>query len=53
MQSTTEMPRRIGRVGVGPMGPGIARSLPKAGHSRVFRDPPGHQSVDDLLEVRS
>ena len=49
MQSTTETPRRIGMVGVGLMGHGIARNLLKAGHSLIFLDHPGNQPVDDLL----
>ena len=40
---------RIGMVGVGLMGHGIASNLLKAGHSLTFLDHPGNQPVDDLL----
>ncbi|GHE23026.1 NAD(P)-dependent oxidoreductase [Halomonas urumqiensis] len=42
-------PRRVGMVGIGLMGHGIATSLLRAGHSLVFLDHPGNQPVDDLL----
>ncbi|WP_372612683.1 NAD(P)-dependent oxidoreductase [Halomonas sp.] len=40
---------RVGMVGVGLMGHGIARNILKAGHRLCFLDHPGNQSVDDLL----
>ena len=40
---------RIGLVGVGLMGHGIARNILKAGHRLDFMDHPGNQPVDDLL----
>ncbi|QTP58919.1 NAD(P)-dependent oxidoreductase [Billgrantia antri] len=40
---------RVGMVGVGLMGHGIAASLLRAGHRLSFLDHPGNQPVDDLL----
>lgn len=40
---------RVGMVGVGLMGHGIALSLLRAGHELCFLDHPGNQPVDDLL----
>lgn len=40
---------RVGMVGVGLMGHGIARNILKAGHELCFLDHPGNQPVDDLL----
>ncbi|MFC3285859.1 NAD(P)-dependent oxidoreductase [Litchfieldella rifensis] len=40
---------RVGMVGVGLMGHGIALSLLRAGHDLCFLDHPGNQPVDDLL----
>ncbi|SEL86801.1 NAD(P)-dependent oxidoreductase [Halomonas daqiaonensis] len=40
---------RVGMVGVGLMGHGIARNILKAGHRLCFLDHPGNQPVDDLL----
>lgn len=41
--------RRIGLIGVGLMGHGIARSLLRCGHRLVFLEHRGNQPVDDLL----
>lgn len=49
MSSTTELQRRVGMVGVGLMGHGIAKNLLKAGYSLTFLEHPGNQPVDDLL----
>lgn len=49
MPSTSEAPRRLGMVGVGLMGHGIASNLLRAGHSLTFLDHPGNQPVEDLL----
>ncbi|MBZ9558775.1 MULTISPECIES: NAD(P)-dependent oxidoreductase [unclassified Modicisalibacter] len=40
---------RVGMVGIGLMGHGIATSLLRHGHSLCFLDHPGNQPVDDLL----
>ena len=40
---------RIGIIGVGQMGHGIAFNIAKAGYPLVFLDHPGNQPVDDLL----
>jgi 3-hydroxyisobutyrate dehydrogenase-like beta-hydroxyacid dehydrogenase len=40
---------RVGLVGVGLMGHGIAKNLLEAGHRLAFLDHPGNQPVDDLL----
>ncbi|APE30778.1 2-hydroxy-3-oxopropionate reductase [Halomonas aestuarii] len=40
---------RVGLVGVGLMGHGIARNLLQSGHRLCFLDHPGNQPVDDLL----
>ncbi|WP_104204756.1 NAD(P)-dependent oxidoreductase [Billgrantia saliphila] len=40
---------RIGLVGVGLMGHGIAANLLRGGHSLCFLEHPGNQPVDDLL----
>lgn len=40
---------RVGLVGVGLMGHGIARNILAAGHWLCFLDHPGNQPVDDLL----
>ncbi|WP_043529652.1 NAD(P)-dependent oxidoreductase [Litchfieldella xinjiangensis] len=40
---------RIGLIGVGLMGHGIARNLLLHGHSLAFLEHPGNQPVDDLL----
>lgn len=45
----SEASRRIGMIGVGLMGHGIARSLLRHGHPLVFLEHPGNQPVDDLL----
>ncbi|EPC01582.1 hypothetical protein L861_17060 [Litchfieldella anticariensis FP35 = DSM 16096] len=42
---------RVGMIGVGLMGHGIASSLLRAGHELSFLDHPGNQPVDDLLEA--
>ncbi|MAX33050.1 MAG: 2-hydroxy-3-oxopropionate reductase [Halomonadaceae bacterium] len=41
--------RRVGLIGVGLMGHGIARNLLRHGHALSFLDHPGNQPVDDLL----
>jgi 3-hydroxyisobutyrate dehydrogenase len=40
---------RVGLVGVGLMGHGIARNVLRAGHHLSFLEHPGNQPVDDLL----
>lgn len=40
---------RIGMIGVGLMGHGIASNLQKHGHSLVLLDHPGNQPLDELL----
>ena len=40
---------RVGLIGVGLMGHGIARNILEAGHRLCFLDHPGNQPVDDLL----
>jgi 3-hydroxyisobutyrate dehydrogenase len=42
-------PKRIGLVGVGLMGHGIATNIVRHGYPLTFLDHPGNQSVDDLL----
>jgi len=42
---------RVGLIGVGLMGHGIARNILAAGHRLCFLDHPGNQPVDDLLEA--
>lgn len=44
-----DKPYRVGMVGVGLMGHGIATSLLRAGHTLSFLDHPGNQPVDDLI----
>ena len=41
--------QRLGMVGIGVMGHGIASSLVSHGHPLVFLEHPGNQPVDDLL----
>lgn len=41
---------RVGMVGIGLMGHGIATSLLRHGHALCFLDHPGNQPVDDLLD---
>lgn len=41
---------RVGMVGIGLMGHGIALSLLRAGHQLCFLDHPGNQPVDDLID---
>jgi len=43
--------RRVGLIGVGLMGHGIARNLLLYGHELYFLDHAGNQPVDDLLAV--
>jgi len=42
-------PRRVGLVGVGLMGSGIAQNIVKHGHKLTILDHPGNQPVDALL----
>ena len=42
---------RIGMVGVGLMGHGIAANVLRHGHTLVLLDHPGNQPVDDLLQA--
>lgn len=42
-------PLRVGMVGVGLMGHGIASNILKAGHRLCFLNHPGNQPVEDLL----
>ena len=42
-------PRRVGLVGVGLMGSGIAQNIVKHGHQLTILDHPGNQPVDALL----
>ncbi|MCP1366694.1 NAD(P)-binding domain-containing protein, partial [Halomonas sp. BBD48] len=42
-------PYRVGMVGIGLMGHGIATSLLRHNHELCFLDHPGNQPVDDLL----
>lgn len=41
--------RRVGMIGVGLMGHGIAHNLARHGHEVAFLEHPGNQPVDDLL----
>ena len=41
--------KRIGMIGVGLMGHGIAHNLARHGHEVIFLEHPGNQPVDDLL----
>jgi 3-hydroxyisobutyrate dehydrogenase-like beta-hydroxyacid dehydrogenase len=41
--------KRLGMVGIGVMGHGIAAVLARTGHQLVFLDSPGNQPVEDLL----
>lgn len=45
------MKQRVGIVGVGLMGHGIARNILKHGHPLVVLEHPGNQPIDDLLEA--
>jgi len=45
------MKARVGIVGVGLMGHGIARNILKHGHPLVAMEHPGNQPMDDLLEA--
>ena len=45
------MKQRVGIVGVGLMGHGIARNILKHGHPLVALEHPGNQPMDDLLEA--
>ncbi|HEY0878698.1 MAG TPA: NAD(P)-dependent oxidoreductase [Zeimonas sp.] len=45
----SETSRRIGMIGVGLMGHGIAHNLVRHGHDLVFLEHPGNQPVEDLL----
>lgn len=49
MTSTQEVKSRVGIVGVGLMGHGIARNVQRAGWPIAFLDHPGNQPVEDLL----
>jgi 3-hydroxyisobutyrate dehydrogenase-like beta-hydroxyacid dehydrogenase len=41
--------KRLGMIGIGLMGHGIATNLVRHGHTLVFLDHPGNQPVDDLV----
>lgn len=41
--------RRVGLIGVGLMGHGIAANILRSGHALCFLDHPGNQPVEDLL----
>jgi 3-hydroxyisobutyrate dehydrogenase-like beta-hydroxyacid dehydrogenase len=47
--NTQEVKSRVGIVGVGLMGHGIARNVQRAGWPIAFLDHPGNQPVEDLL----
>ncbi|PXX95256.1 NAD(P)-dependent oxidoreductase [Halomonas sp. LBP4] len=49
MNPANERSRRVGMIGVGLMGHGIARNILAAGHRLCFLDHPGNQPVEDLL----
>ncbi|WP_018917008.1 NAD(P)-dependent oxidoreductase [Vreelandella zhanjiangensis] len=49
MNQSVRTEHRIGMVGVGLMGHGIAKNILNAGYSLAFLDHPGNQPVDDLL----
>lgn len=49
MNPANERSRRVGMIGVGLMGHGIARNILRAGHRLCFLDHPGNQPVEDLL----
>ncbi|MCH4562734.1 NAD(P)-dependent oxidoreductase [Halomonas sp. EGI 63088] len=49
MNPANERSRRVGMIGVGLMGHGIARNILGAGHRLCFLDHPGNQPVEDLL----
>ena len=44
-------PKRIGLIGVGLMGHGIAMNIARHGYPLAFLEHPGNQPVDDLLAV--
>jgi 3-hydroxyisobutyrate dehydrogenase-like beta-hydroxyacid dehydrogenase len=43
--------RKLGFIGVGMMGHGLAKNLLKRGHAMTLLDHPGNQRVDDLKEM--
>lgn len=43
--------RKLGFIGVGLMGHGLAKNLLKHGHSMTLLDHPGNQPIDDLIEM--
>lgn len=43
--------RKLGFIGVGLMGHGLAKNLLKQGHTMTLLDHPGNQPVDDLLKM--
>ena len=45
------MKQRVGIIGVGLMGHGIARNILKHGHELMALEHPGNQPMDDLLEA--
>lgn len=49
MSNTQDVKSRVGVIGVGLMGHGIARNIQRAGWPIAFLDHPGNQPVDDLL----
>jgi 3-hydroxyisobutyrate dehydrogenase-like beta-hydroxyacid dehydrogenase len=50
MDNTRDRKARVGIVGVGLMGHGIAKNIQQAGWPLAFLDHPGNQSTDDLRE---
>lgn len=43
--------KKIGMIGIGLMGHGIASNVVKHGHSMILFDHPGNQPVDDLIQA--
>ncbi len=47
----TSATRKLGFIGVGMMGHGLAKNLLKQGHAMTLLDHPGNQPVDDLVAM--